>query len=58
MVFAGLLNNLLPLCAPGVPVLTLVKVTLLIAAIFLIVMGIAIASAYLYGVFFVKGPAG
>ena len=38
--------------------MTLVKVTLLIAAIFLVVMGIAIASAYLYGVFFVNGPAG
>ncbi|MDP9137025.1 MAG: hypothetical protein M3N38_02450 [Pseudomonadota bacterium] len=58
VVAAGLLNNLLPLCAPGVPVATLLKVTLLIAAIFLIVMGFAIGSAYLYGVFFVKGPAG
>lgn len=57
VVAAGLLNNLLPLCAPGVPAMTLFKVTLLIAAIFLVVAGIAIASAYLYGVLFVTGPA-
>jgi hypothetical protein len=58
VVLAGLLNNLLPLCAPGVPVRTLAKVTLLIALIFLIVLGLAIAAAHLYGVLFVKGPGG
>jgi hypothetical protein len=58
VVVAGLLNNLLPLCAPGVPAATLGKVALLIAVIFLIVAGIAIASAYLYGVFFITSPGG
>jgi hypothetical protein len=58
VVVAGLLNNLLPLCAPGVRITTLLKVTLLIAVIFLIVAGLAIGSAYLYGVLFVKGPGG
>jgi hypothetical protein len=55
VVFAGLINNLLPLCEPGVPVSTLIKAGLVVAAIFVVVLGIALTSAYLYGELFVKG---
>jgi hypothetical protein len=54
VVFAGLINNLLPLCEPGVPVASLVKAGLVVAAIFVIVLVIALTSAYLYGELFVK----
>ena len=54
VVFAGLMNNLLPLCEPGVPVSTLLKAGLVIAAIFVVVLIIALTSAYLYGELFVK----
>src|SRR5207237_3554854 len=55
VIFAGLINNLLPLCEPGVPASSLVKAGLVVAAIFVTVFVIAIASAYLYGRLFV-GP--
>ena len=55
VIFAGLINNLLPLCEPGVPLATLIRMAILIFAIFIIVTLLAILSAHLYGVFFV-GP--
>jgi hypothetical protein len=54
VVFAGLINNLLPLCEPGVAVSSLVKAGIIVAAIFVIVLVIALTSAYLYGELFVK----
>lgn len=51
VVLAGLLNNLLPLCAPGVPFMTLVRMTGVIALVFCIVAGLAIWSAWAYGRF-------
>ena len=53
VIFAGLINNLLPLCEPGVPVTALIKGGMVIAAIFVVVLAIALASAYLYGILFV-----
>jgi hypothetical protein len=55
VVFAGLINNLLPLCEPGVPLATLIRMALVIFAIFIVVMLLAMLAAHLYGVFFV-GP--
>ena len=55
VVFAGLINNLLPLCEPGVPLASLLKAALVIFAIFVTVTLLAIGAAHLYGVFFV-GP--
>jgi hypothetical protein len=55
VVVSGLANNLLPLCEPGVPVRSLVNCGLVVAAIFVAVLIISIASAYLYGRVFV-GP--
>jgi hypothetical protein len=55
VVVSGLANNLLPLCEPGVLVRSLVNCGLIVGGIFVVVLIIAIASAYLYGRFFV-GP--
>jgi hypothetical protein len=51
VVLAGLVNNLLPLCEPGVPGRSVVQAALIIAAIFVVVTAVAIGSAWLYGVY-------
>jgi hypothetical protein len=56
VVVAGLANNLLPLCEPGVQPKNVVTAALIVAAIFVIVLGVALASAYLYGRLFVGAP--
>jgi hypothetical protein len=56
VVLAGLANNLLPLCEPGVQPRSVVTAALIIAAIFVVVLGIALLSAYLYGRLFVGAP--
>jgi hypothetical protein len=53
VVLAGLINNLLPMCQPGVPVRALVRAGLIVALIFCVVMLLSILAAHLYGVFFV-----
>lgn len=54
VVLAGLANNLLPLCRAEVPLASVGKVALLVAFIFLVVMALAILSAWAYGELFVK----
>lgn len=49
VVFAGLAFNLVPSCQPGRPARDLVRVAVIIAIIFLIVFGLAVGSAWLYG---------
>jgi hypothetical protein len=56
VVLAGLVNNLLPLAQPGVPVRSVVVVALVVAMIFCIVLLVSISAAHLYGVFFLKPP--
>lgn len=56
VVLAGLVNNLLPLAQPGVPLRSVAKVALVVAMIFCIVLLVSIFAAYLYGVFFLKPP--
>jgi hypothetical protein len=56
VVLAGLVNNLLPLARPGVPLRSVVVVALVVAMIFCIVLLVSIVAAYLYGVFFLKPP--
>jgi hypothetical protein len=53
VVLAGLINNLLPLCQPGVPVRGLIRAVLIVALIFCVVMLLSILAAHLYGVLFV-----
>jgi hypothetical protein len=56
VVLAGLVNNLLPLAQPGVPVRSVVIVALVVAMIFCIVLLVSISAAHLYGVFFLMPP--
>ena len=53
VVFAGLANNLLPLCQPGTTPRSLIVAGVIVALAFFVVMLISIIAAYLYGVFFV-----
>jgi hypothetical protein len=53
VVVSGLANNLLPLCEPGVPVRSLVMCGLMVGGIFVAVLILSVASAYLYGRVFV-----
>ena len=52
VVAAGLINNLLPLCQPGVTVRAIVNAALIIALIFCIVILLSITAAHLYGAYF------
>jgi hypothetical protein len=56
VVLAGLVNNLLPLARPGVPVRSVVTIGMVVAMVFCIVLLVAITAAHLYGVFFLKPP--
>jgi len=53
VVSAGLVNNLLPMCQPGVAVRAIIQAGLIVALIFCIVMLLSIVAAHLYGVLFV-----
>ena len=57
VVFAGLANNLLPLCRPGTTLRSLVVAGVIVALAFFVITLISIAAAYLYGVFFVTAFA-
>lgn len=57
VVFAGLANNLLPLCQPGVAYRSVVVAALIVALAFCVIMLISISAAHLYGVFFVNAIA-
>jgi heme/copper-type cytochrome/quinol oxidase subunit 2 len=56
VVFAGLINNLLPMAQPGVQVRSVVTVAMVVAMIFCIVLLLSIVVAYLYGAFFLNPP--
>jgi hypothetical protein len=51
VVVGGLAFNLVPFCEPGRPARDLLRVALVIAAVFLVVLALALLSAYLYGVY-------
>ena len=57
VVVAGLVNNLLPLCQPGVPLRSVAVAALIVADIFCVMLLVAIAAAHLYGVYFVIATA-
>ena len=56
VVVAGLVNNLLPLAQPGVPLRSVVTIAMVVAMIFCIVLLVSIWAASLYGAFFLKPP--
>jgi hypothetical protein len=51
VVLAGLANNLLPLCEPGQPLGSVIRIALIVLVMFVVVALIAIGSAYLYGLY-------
>jgi hypothetical protein len=57
VVAAGLINNLLPLCEPGVSPRTFLTIALVVAMVFLIVLLVSVSAAHLYGVYFVEQAA-
>jgi hypothetical protein len=56
VVIAGLVNNLLPLARADVPVRSVVKIAMIVAMIFCIVLLLSIAAAWAYGVLFLTPP--
>jgi hypothetical protein len=52
VVAAGLINNLLPMAEPGVSLRSVLVMLLVVAMIFLIVLLVSVASAHLYGAYF------
>jgi hypothetical protein len=56
VVFAALINNLLPLVQPGVPARSVVTAAMIVGMIFCIVLLVSIFAAYLYGAFFLRPP--
>ncbi len=51
VIVGGLAFNLMPVCRPGVPVRSLVRVALVVLGLLVVLAGLAIASAYLYAVY-------
>ena len=55
VIFGGLAFNLVPLCRPGTPARSLAKAGVIVVVLLLIVVGLAIASAWLYGLYLQRG---
>jgi hypothetical protein len=53
VVFGGLAFNLVPLCQKGTPLRSVVIAGLIVVVALLVVAGLAMLSAWLYGVYFV-----
>lgn len=51
VVLGGLAFNLIPLCRPGVPGRTLVKVGLIVLVLLVVIAGLSIGAAMLYGLY-------
>ena len=54
VVIGGLAFNLVPQCVPGRPLKSLVKTGFIVLIVFAVVVVLALASAKLYGIYFVK----
>jgi hypothetical protein len=51
VVLGGLAFNLIPLCRPGVPATRVVRAGLIVLGLLLLVVALAIGSAWLYGLY-------
>lgn len=51
VVLGGLAFNLIPFCRPGVPAGKLVKVGITVLVLLVVVAGLSIGAAYLYGLY-------
>ena len=59
LVFVGAMAfNLVPVAVPGVPVRSVVIAGVVVLILLVVVIGLAILSAWLYGVYFVKPVGG
>lgn len=56
VVFGALAFNLVPLCVPGEPLRSIGMAGLIVILALFVVVGLAILSAWLYGVYFVARP--
>ena len=56
VVFGTLAFNLVPLSEKGTPLRSVVIAGLIVIAALLVIVGLAIASAWLYGLYFVRQP--
>ena len=56
VVIAGLVNNLLPIARPDVPVRSVLSVAMIVAMVFCIVLLVAITAAHIYGAAFLAPP--
>lgn len=55
VVLGGLAFNLVPLCEPGRPLKDVLRATMIVIAIFVVVLVLAIGAAYLYGIYLQSG---
>lgn len=55
VVIGGLAFNLVPLCEPGRPLKSVVRGGVIVAIVFAVVVGLALGSAYLYGIYLGAG---
>jgi len=51
VVLGGLAFNIVPLCRPGVPARNVIRAGLIVLVLLLVVVGLAIGSAWLYGLY-------
>ena len=56
VVVGGLAFNLVPFCRAGVPFRRVIRVLVIVVVALLVITGMAITSAWLYGRFFVGQP--
>ena len=56
VVFGALAFNLVPLCEKGRPLRSLATAGVIVIVLLFVIVGLAILSAWLYGVYFVKQP--
>jgi hypothetical protein len=56
VVFGALAFNLVPLCEKGRPLRSLAIAAGIVVLLLLVVVGLAILSAWLYGVYFIRAP--
>jgi hypothetical protein len=56
VVLAALAFNLVPLCEKGRPLSSLVTAGIIVLLLLFLIVGLAILSAWLYGVYFVQRP--
>jgi hypothetical protein len=54
VVIGALAFNLVPLALPGVPLRSVVTAGLIVLVLLVVIVGLAILAAWLYGVYFVK----